>query len=303
MPTLGPISCVTIAAPDLQRATDLYQRYLGYQTVESGTIPPPQAESWGRPGLAGRNYALLLPEGQGQTYIRFVESRPARGSAAGGTPAYVPFRHMGWNAAELMVQDTDAVAARLAGSPFPVIGPPADLSFSDQIRAMQVLGPSSESLYLTSFKRKLPEFDTPDAHHFVDRVFIVIVGGPSVAQVNDFYHRHFGVAKAPVIPVVISVVSQAHGLPPDSRHDLAALALLGQSYIEADTMPPGTLPRTSVGDELPPAISMVSFVVERLPDALPWLAPPRTLSPAPYHGRRTAVCVGAAGELIELIEA
>ena len=35
-----------------------------------------------------------------------------------------------------MVEDTDAVAARLAESPFPVIGEPADLSFSDKIRAM-----------------------------------------------------------------------------------------------------------------------------------------------------------------------
>jgi catechol 2,3-dioxygenase-like lactoylglutathione lyase family enzyme len=294
MPTIGPISCVTIAATDLPRMIELYQRYLGYQVVERGQLPAQQAHAWARPGLAGRSCALLLPEGQGQTYIRFVESPPA--------PAYVPFRHMGWNAAEIMVQDTDAVAARLAGSPFEVIGPPADLSFSDKIRAMQVLGPSAESLYLTSFKQKLPEFDTPDANHFVDRVFIVIVGGPSVAAINEFYSRHFGVAKAAVMPVVISVVSQAHGLPLDARHDLAALALRGQSYIEADTMPAGTLPRAAVGDELPPAISMVSFGVERLPDTLTWIAPPTALPHAPYHGRRTAVCVGAGGELIELIE-
>jgi catechol 2,3-dioxygenase-like lactoylglutathione lyase family enzyme len=294
MPTIGPISCVTIAATDLPRMIDLYQRYLGYQVVERGQLSSQHAGLWARPALAGRAYALLLPEGQGQTYIRFVESPPV--------PSYVPFRHMGWNAAEIMVQDTDAFAARLAGSPFKIIGPPADLSFSDKIRAMQVLGPASESLYLTSFKQKLPEFDTPDANHFVDRVFIVIVGGPSVAALNEFYTRHFGVAKSQVMPVVISVVSQAHGLPLDSRHDLAALALRGQSYIEADTMPAGTLPRAAEGSELPPAISMISFGVERLPDALPWIAPPAVLPQAPYHGRRGAVCVGAGGELIELIE-
>lgn len=294
MPTIGPISCVTIAAPDLQYMIDTYHLYLGYELVDHGRLGADQAELWGLPALAGRRYALMLPEGEGQTFIRFVDSKPA--------PDYVAFRHMGWNAAELMVQDTDGIAARLEGSPFKIIGPPADLSFSDKIRAMQALGPAKESIYLTSFKEKLPEFDTPEARHYVDRVFIVILGGESVEAINDFYGRHFGVAKAPVIPAVISVLSNAQGLPSDTKHDLAALQLQGQSYIEADRMPPATLPRTAREGELPPAISMVSFIVKQLPQGLSWLAPPRALAPAPYHGRRAAICVGAAGELIELIE-
>jgi hypothetical protein len=91
-------------------------------------------------------------------------------------------------------------------------------------------------------------------------------------------------------------------MPPDTPHELAALALRGQSFIEADAMPAGTLPRSSDGDELPPAISMVSFGVDALPSTVDWLAPPAALPQAPYHGRRAGVCVGAAGELIELIE-
>ncbi len=294
MSRIGPIRCVTIATPELQYMIDTYQLYLGYELVDHGRVPPALATLWDRTGLAGRRHALMLPGGEGQTYFRFVESRPS--------PDYVPFRHMGWNAAELMVQDTDAVARKLEGSPFRIIGPPADLSFSDKIRAMQVLGPSKESLYLTSFKEKLPEFDTPEANHFVDRVFIVICGGPTVADINDFYHRHFGVAAAPVIPAVITVLSNAHGLPADTKHDLAALALAGQSYIEADTMPSGTLPRRAQCGELPPAIAMVSFAIDSLPSGLNWLAPPAALPIAPYHGRRAALCLGAAGELIELIE-
>lgn len=294
MPSIGPISCVTIAAPDLQYIVDTYHLYLGYEIVDHGRVSVAQAELWGLPNLLGRRYTSMLPAGDGHTFLRFIESKP--------TPGYTAFRHMGWNAAELMVQDTDGIAARLAGSPFKIIGPPADLSFSNKIRAMQALGPAEESIYLTSFKEKLPEFDTPDAKHFVDRVFIVILGGPSVAVINDFYHRHFNVAKAPVIPAVISVLSNAQGLPSDTRHDLAALPLQGQSYIEADHMPPSTLPRLARDGELPPAISMVTFVVKQLPTELEWIAPPRALSQAPYHGRRAAVCIGAAGEWIELIE-
>lgn len=295
MSRIGPIRCVTIAAPELQYMIDTYQLYLGYELVDHGRVPPALAALWGKPALAGRRYALMLPEGDGQTYIRFVESKPA--------PSYVAFRHMGWNAAEIMVQDTDAVARKLEGSPFQVIGPPANLSFTDKIRAMQVLGPAKESVYLTSFKEKMAEFDTPDANHFVDRVFIVIAGGPSVAELNAFYHRHFAVPIAPVMPAVISVLSNAQGLPSDTKHDLAALALTGQSYIEADTMPSTTLPRTAEPDELPPAIAMVSFGIDKLAtDGLEWLAPPAALPIAPYHGRRAAVCVGVGGEWIELIE-
>jgi catechol 2,3-dioxygenase-like lactoylglutathione lyase family enzyme len=294
MPSIGPISCVTIAAPELQHMIDSYRLFLGYQLVDHGRLSDDHARLWGLPGLTGRRYALMLPEGEGQTFLRFVESKP--------TPGYVPFKHMGWNAAELMVQDTDQAAARLAGSPFRIIGPPANLSISDKIRAAQALGPANEALYLTSFSEKLPQFDTPDAKHFIDRVFIVILGGPSVQDVNAFYEAHFEVPDAAVVPCVISVLSNAHGIPADTRHDLAALPLQGQSYIEVDRMPSGTRPRDSRDGELPPAIAIVSFGIKQLPTTLDWISPPRALAQAPYHGRRAGLCRGVAGELIELIE-
>jgi len=294
MPSIGPISCVTIAAPELQHMIDSYRLFLGYQLVDHGRVSDAQASLWGLPSLTGRRYALMLPEGDGQTFLRFIESKPS--------PDYLPFKHMGWNAAELMVQDTDRAVARLAGSPFRIIGPPANLSISDKIRAAQALGPSGEALYLTSFSEKLPQFDTPDAKHFIDRVFIVILGGPSVQTVNAFYKKHFGVADAAVVPCVISVLSNAHGMPSDTRHDLAALPLQGQSYIEVDRMPEGTASREAREGELPPAIAIVSFGVTELPRSVEWIAPPRALPQAPYHGRKAGLCRGAAGELIEVIE-
>jgi hypothetical protein len=49
---------------------------------------------------------------------------------------------------------------------------------------------------------------------------------------------------------------------------------------------------------------MVSFEVQRLPEALPSvLGPAQAVPGLPYAGRRSCTCVGAAGELIELIEA
>ena len=61
-------------------------------------------------------------------------------------------RYLGYG----FVDDVDALAAELASSPFRIIGGPADLSFSDQIRAMQVVGPAREVLYLTQADQTPP---------------------------------------------------------------------------------------------------------------------------------------------------
>jgi catechol 2,3-dioxygenase-like lactoylglutathione lyase family enzyme len=291
--TLGRIAAVTITTPDPAASIAAYRRYLGYTVVDDGALPRELARAWGRPQLAGRRTALLEPASGLDTYLRFVEG-PAY-------PDYRPFACLGWNAAELIVRDTDVLAAQLSGSPFSVIGPPADLSFSDQIRAMQVVGPAGEVLYLTAIKEKLPIFDTPEALCDVDRVFIVILGGGTLDSLQDYYHERLGVPRAPAMPSVISVLSAQYGLARDYLHPIAALPLPGQCYIEADAMPPGVLPRPCRPGELPPGVAIVSFAVDRLPDggAIGGIA---TCATPPYDGSRAQLCVGAAGELIELIE-
>jgi catechol 2,3-dioxygenase-like lactoylglutathione lyase family enzyme len=293
---LGRISTVTITTPDLQASAAAYQRYLGYRVTDDGAVGRDTARAWGRPGLASARTVLMEPRSGADTYVRFVEG-----------PVYAdyrPFAHLGWNAAELIVADVDRLAGQLAGSPFHCIGEPADLSFSDQIRAMQVVGPAGEVLYLTQIKSKLAVFDTPEAASFVDRVFIVILGGASLDGLQDYYHEHHGLARAPSMPSVISVLSAQYGLPADHRHPIAALKVPGQCYIEVDQMPDAATARPCQPGHLPPAIAMVSFEVDRLPDPLPAILGERHRSAAlPYGGRRSCACVGPTGELIELIEA
>lgn len=293
---LGRISTVTITAPDLPATVAAYQRYLGYRVVDDGALGRDVARCWGRPQLAGRRCVLMEPESGADTFLRFVEG-----------PAYVgyePLACVGWNAAEIIVRDVDALAERLAGSPFRTIGPPADLSFSDKIRAMQVVGPAREVVYLTQIKERLAAFDTPEAACDVDRVFIVILGGASLEALQDYYHAQFGVARAPVMPSVVSVLSARYGLPRDFRHPIAALQVQGQCYIEADQMPEQVAARPCDPGQLPPGIAMVTFEIERLPAGLSSaLGPAVTLPGLPYAGRTARGCVGATGELIELIEA
>jgi catechol 2,3-dioxygenase-like lactoylglutathione lyase family enzyme len=293
---LGRISTVTITAPDLRATVGAYQQHLGYRVTDDGALGHDTARAWGRPALASARAVLMEPESGADTFLRFVEG-PSYSD-------YQPFACLGWNAAELIVADVDRLDEQLRGTPFRVIGPPADLSFSDQIRAMQVIGPSREVLYLTQFKSKLPIFDTPDARSFVDRVFIVILGGASLDGLQDYYHQQHGLARAPAMPLVITILSAQYGLPADHLHPLAALQVGGQCYIEVDQMPAAVQSRPCLPGQLPPGVAMVSFEVDRLPDALPGaLGEAHRSASLPYGGRRSCACVGAAGELIELIEA
>jgi catechol 2,3-dioxygenase-like lactoylglutathione lyase family enzyme len=292
---LGRISTVTITTPDLPAAIAAYQRYLGYRVVDDGALARDVARCWGRPQLAGQRCVLMEPESGSETYLRFVQG-----------PAYVgyePLACVGWNAAEIIVRDVDALAERLAGSPFRTIGPPANLSFSDKIRAMQVVGPAREVLYLTQIKEQLAAFDTPVAACDVDRVFIVILGGADLEALQDYYHQQFSLARAPAMPSVVSVISARYGLPRDYKHPIAALQVRGQCYVEADQMPAQVAPRPCDPGQLPPGIAMVSFEIERLPgDLSSALGPAVAVRALPYDGRTVRACVGATGELIELIE-
>jgi hypothetical protein len=295
---LGPIRCVTITAEDPEALAGVYQQWLGYRRLRVDTpesVSAEMAAGWGAPDQQGAEHLLLAPERGDDFCFRIVR---------GATGDYQALTTWGWNAAELIVENVDAMAERLVGSPFKLIGPPEDLSFTDAIRALQIEGPAREVLYLTQFKRQLPEFDTPVPRCAVDRTFIVILGGPDLEALQAYFQQRFQVPEVPIMPVKITVLSNALGLPAEQLHDLAALPLHGKSFIEADRYPPITRARQAPTGCLPPAISIVSFEV---PSLQPFLADAlggvyRCELP-PHRGARALSLRGAAGELIELIEA
>jgi hypothetical protein len=130
-----------------------------------------------------------------------------------------------------------------------------------------------------------------------------MLGGMSLDALQDYYHVQFGVPRAAAVPSVVAVLSAQYGLPRDHKHALATLTLAGQCYIEADQMPPAAAHRPCVPGQLPPGAAMVSFEIDHLPGQLPSsLGPAHRSQGLPYGGRRSQACVGAAGELIELIE-
>ncbi len=283
---IGPITCVTIAAPDLGAMEDAYA-HLGYRAAAGGRVSGPLAAFWGAEAVENAQFLLMAPETSQGFHFRFVE-QPA-------TPGYEAYLHWGWNAAELMVQDTDALEKQLMGTPFHILGPPADLSISDAIRAMQVRGPAKEFLYLTMFKRKTA-FDVPEAADFVDSAFIVILGGPSVEMLGEGWGRRFGIPASEARPVKITVMGQAYGLPSGHRFMLSTMPLAGSNLIELDEMPETATPRPVLEGYLPPSISMVSFASDALGQDLL-----TGQTGAPYHSRNAAMWRGPVGEWVELI--
>ncbi len=286
---LKTILIVTITVTRLGPVEHAWNHGLGYVNAGHGTISAEIAGVWGAPAAAGNRYLLMRPASGAPVLIRFIEAEPV--------PGYSPMTSYGWNATELLVRDPDALARRLAGTDFRITGLPRNLwEAPDAPRAMQVIGPGQEMLYLT----RHPKYQT---NSFVDRVFIVVAGGPSMDAFRDFYGDRLGLAVGSPSAFRISVLSKALGLPDDTTYPLAIAALPPRFLIELDQYPEVALPRPRLPGTLPPGVAMVSFEVDALGDFdLDWRGPPARLSAEPYAGRRTAVTVGPAGEWIEMIE-
>jgi len=292
---LKVILMVTMSAHDLSAVERAYHDYLGYKVVERGRVIRALAGVWGAPATAGRAYLLMQPQSGEKVYLRFVQSEPTEG--------YAPLRTLGWNSTEILVQDVDGLAEKLANSPFRIIGPPRNLSSIESIRAMQVIGPANEVLYLTHIPPGGTGFNLGSARTFVDRVFIVVLGGSDMQAMRDFYANKMKLAVTELSGVRISVLSNAHGLDSAHKHKLAIARLPERFLIEIDEYPKSAVARPRRGGDLLPGMAMVSFDVESLDDlGLALIHPPAKIDAAPYNGRRVAVTIGAAGEMIELIE-
>lgn len=286
--TLECIRGVTSCVPDLRAVEDAYGRWLGYRVRERGALPEAVAAAWGAPRAAGAGYVTLGPESGEDVYLRFVEHAGSQGWRALTTH--------GWNVAELVVRDVDALAASFADSPFRIIGPPASLQRFPMIRAMQALGPAGECLYFTQVGEG-SGLDLATAESFVGRVFIVVAGGPDLDALFEPYAR-FGNGVDPPVSTRVRVISRQNGLPEDTQYAHGLVKLGHGTLIELDQYPPVTRPRAVAERSLPPGMAIVSFSVADGGDgAWSWSAD------ALFPGARApaAMMRGGAGELIELV--
>lgn len=286
---LDSIRGITCCVPDLQVVSESYVRWLDYRVLEHGVVPQAVAGGWGARDITGARYVTLGPASGEPVYLRFIEDERSRGWRALTTH--------GWNVAEFIVEDVDALASSFDGSPFRIIGPPASLQRFPMIRAMQVLGPAGECMYFTQVGSG-SGLDLATAESFVGRVFIVVAGGPDLGAMFDAY-GDFDNAVDPPVSTRVRVISRQNGLPEETEYAHGLIKLGSGTLIELDEYPAATRPRAVADDALPPGMAMVSFAVSGAANdaGLSWSAPalfPGSQAPA-------ATMRGATGELIELV--
>lgn len=295
MTKLHRIHTTTFTVPSVAQAEDVYGRWLGYDTIWQGAVDSALAHLWGAPKLEGRAATVMKPQSGADFPFRFVEQA--------ADPHYKTLRHYGWNSAEIVVQDVYSLPEKLAGSPFRILGPPAQLEFATDISAMQVVGPFGEVLYFTEVAKPVPGFDLPKAASRIDRIFVCILGVSDLAETLAWFERVFARPAGPTFESRITLLAEPHGLPDETKFHLSTVNLDTQTLIEIDGFPrASSLPRIAREGELPPAQAMMSFTVDRIDERLPLLSPPIRLQLPPYDGARAAVAKGPEGALIELIE-
>ncbi len=294
---LRHVAMVTQCVPDLEPVVAAWTGYLAYQVVERGELRDELCAAWNAPAAAGQRYCTLRPESGQDTCIRFVEAADPGG--------YGPPMTFGWNAMELLVRDVDALAQRLRGSPFTLLGGPGDLFPRPRApRAMQVVGPSGELIYFTRILPGGSRAGQHGARSEVDRVFIVTVGGPSSDEMHAFYGGTLGLRVMDRMPFINTILADGCGVSHATVFPTSIARIPGRSFlVEMDEFPTAVLPRPRRDGHLPPGMSLVSFLVQNLDEVPVALrGPPVIVQGAPYAGRRVAVVIGNAGEWLELIE-
>ncbi|MDX1294082.1 MAG: VOC family protein [Hyphomonas sp.] len=289
------LKCATHMVQDATAAAERYAKWLDYSVVEQGQVSEDLARSWGAPASAGRAYVVMQPASGAEVYLRFIEGDVVE--------AYAPIRTHGWAAIEICVQDVEAVNDRMIQSEFEVIGPPKPLDGFPTVKPMQVRGPDKEIVYLTEIKVDGPSSGLPTPQSLIDRPFILVLAcadlPANIAWVKDV----FGFEMIDPVAIKYTMISQAFGLPEDSKHELVTAKWKGEVFIELDQYPAEATPRPAHEGALPPGVSIttISFPdFDRLEGR--WMSPPLVRNGPLYAGRRVGVLKSPDGALFEVIE-
>lgn len=289
MPTrhLGPVLRASICTPSLEQSIKAWQGSLHHRPHSTGRIDATRAESLGLPFLADAPFTLMANE-LDEPWLELIESPTA--------VVLDPFAHSGWFSLEISVKDVDTLRSTLDEGAFRVIGEPANLEVSDNIRAMQVIGPAGEVLYLTEIKAPVPPFELPFARCAVDRLFIPVLltsDRDTSAAVYEKLNGQTGMK----FDTRITVINRARGLEITQQHPVSTQQLAGANLIEIDQLDDLSA-RAPVDGFMPAGIMSITFAVQQLPTNLP----SHIVAAGPFAGRNSACLLGQAGERIELIE-
>jgi len=290
------IRAATITVANVKAAAALYAEWLDYSVVEEGVVEADLAASWGSPESAGEPYAVLRPASGADNYIRFVGGKPV--------PGYKPLTTFGWQAIEICIQDVHAVNERMERSPFKIIGPPKEIPGLPTIHPMQVMGPEGEVVYLTHIKGDLPDYDLPRAASFIDKLFILVLGGSDMQGTKAWFANTLGLKAGRDMDIVYTMLNDSFSLPDTTTHTLCTMIHERDCFLELDQFPAAATPRPQHEGALPPGFAMGTF---KHPDfdgiKGDWITPPVARSSVVYAGGRVGTLRDPDGTLVEVVEA
>jgi hypothetical protein len=214
------IENMTLRVPSLTQAVAAYHA-LGYEDAGESIAATIALSDPALEGLP--HHSIVMSENPFQT-LTMVEWE-------GDVPT--PFAVPGWSAMEVLVKDLDALFGQLPAA-FTMLNPPAALSFSDQIRAMQVAGPAGELIYFTEVSGEVPGFALPTPTRQVNQCFVMINAVTNIQQSIAFYAGLLRCEAPSPMPARVSILSRTNGLDEDFCHDIAPLALGPGQLFELD---------------------------------------------------------------------
>jgi len=276
-----------IFSRDAKKSIDAWCAYLHQSVHSESRITEEQATILGNPELAGQSSTWLANK-VGEPWLNIIQSASEHQNVA--------FQNHGWLSLEISVSNVDALYEELKDSAFEIIGLPANLDVSDDIRAMQAVGPDGEVLYLTEVKAPVPPFQLPFARCEIDRTFIAVATVPNREEAIAVYER-FKHTSALKFDTKITVLNKALGYEIDKKYSVAAVQLAGSNLIELDEV--ADL-KTNLTDKSSPTngIGIISFATERLPSGTQTYE----ITGGPFKGSNGCLIRGSAGEFLELIE-
>jgi len=287
------LRAATLVTPDPAATARLYESWFDYRQVETGTVPPALAESWGAPAMTGRPYSVIMPASGTPVYLRFV---------AGTILAdYRPLRSFGWGAIEICIENVLALHETMLASPFRVIGPPKALDGAPAIWPMQVQGPDREIIFLTEIRGDEPHARLPRAACPVDCLFIAVLACGDMAATRTWFETELGLQGAPDFSLAYTMLSRAFGLSLETTHRIAVLGHRSDAFLQLDQYPAEARARTVTDGELPPGIAMVSLAVP--PGTKPMRGDEPCHAGIIYAGGPSRMLRTPEGALVELIGA
>jgi hypothetical protein len=219
------ICAITLIVPDLAGALRVYQSF-GYSLLAQGNLTEADEVVQRDARFANCAYARLDLNSELNQILELVEYT--------NCVRHEPFALPGWSAIELLVCDLDVVREQVLQLALPIWGEPQALSFTENIRAMQVIGPANELIYFTEQLAPVDAWPLPQAQTQFDQCFVAILCSHQIELSVQFYAALLKQSKPAVIESRVIGLSRLGGLQPDALHSISAMPLTRGHWLEFD---------------------------------------------------------------------